>query len=47
MRIEIGKIEINWSAELADRAVAIVVTATNNKAVFTAPMITGSVIGPS
>ena len=38
--------QVNWSADLADRAAAIVINATNNKAVFTAPMKSGSVIGP-
>ena len=38
--------KVNWSADLADRAAAIVFNATNNKAVFTAPMKSGSVIGP-
>ena len=46
MRVEIGEIKKYWSADLADRAATIVSSATNNKAVFTAPMKSGSVIGP-
>ena len=46
MRAEIGEIKKYWSADLADRAATIVSSATNNKAVFTAPMKSGSVIGP-
>ena len=37
---------MHWSADLTDRAATIVSSATNNKAVFTAPMKSGSVIGP-
>ena len=38
--------KMHWSADLADRAATIVNSATNDKAVFTAPMKSGSVIGP-
>ena len=38
--------KVNWSADLVDRAAAIVFNATNNKAVFTAPIKYGSVISP-
>ena len=38
--------KMHWSADLADMAATIVSSATNNKAVFTASMKSGSVIGP-
>ena len=38
--------KVNWSADLADSAATIFSSATNNKAVFTAPMKSESVIGP-